>query len=170
VALAPNYGGGCNRRVAITGDLVVAASHDGRIFALDKLTGAERWSAPQLSGLPSGSGGNPLLDDRPLAASAGLILAGSLTGYVAAYDASTGAERWRSTAARGSASFPLSVDGEKVYVVHLGLQMAAFDLATGTVRWIAGDINAGGEYYPAPAIDAERVYVGGVHGLYALRK
>jgi outer membrane protein assembly factor BamB len=73
----PPFGGAaCNLRVAISGDLVVAASDAGKIYAFDRLTGAIRWTAPQLSGLPPGSYGSPDADYRPLIASRGLIIAG----------------------------------------------------------------------------------------------
>jgi outer membrane protein assembly factor BamB len=169
VGLPPNNAGGCHRRVVVAGSLVVIASQEGRILAMDKITGEDRWSAPPLSGLPDGEM-DPVLDDRGLAAIAGLIVAGSNTGYVAAYDASTGVKRWQATAKRGSTWSPISVDGENVYVVHLGGQMASFDLATGTVRWIVGDGDGGGEFFHSPVADADRLYVTGQHGLYALRK
>jgi outer membrane protein assembly factor BamB len=154
--------------VVVAGDLVVAASDVGIIYAMDRSTGNLRWTATRLSGLPPGASSD--VDDRPLVASAGLIVAGSLSGYVAAYDTATGAEKWRSTANRGSAFFPLSADGDAVYVTHAGLQLAAFDVRTGTLKWLAGDNPGGGEFYAAPAPDVDRLYVSGVHGLYALRK
>lgn len=32
------------------------------------------------------------------------------------------------------------------------------------------DNMGGGEFYPSPAVDVDRLFVGGLHGLYALRK
>jgi outer membrane protein assembly factor BamB len=160
----------CNQRVVVLAGLVVAASDDGHIYAMDGTTGDVRWSAGKLAGLPPGAGGDPPVDDRPLIAGAGVIVAGSLSGYLAAYDAATGTEKWRSTAHRGSATYPLSADNEAVYATHSGLQLAAFDLATGALKWIAGDAADGGEFYPSPAPDADRLYVSGVSGYFALRR
>jgi len=155
----PPFGGAaCDLKVAVSGALVVAAS--------DEI----RWTAPQLSGLPPGTGGSPDADVRPLVASQGLVVAGSTTGYLVAYDAATGTERWRATAHRGSATYPLSADANAVYATHSGLQLAAFDITTGALKWLAGDNPGGGEFYPSPSPDGDRLYVSGLKGFYALRK
>jgi eukaryotic-like serine/threonine-protein kinase len=167
----PPYGGAaCDLKVVVSGDLVITASDAGKIYALDRTTGDIRWNAPQLSGLPPNTGGSPDADVRPLVASRGLVVAGSTTGYVTAYDAATGTERWRNTANRGSASYPLSADSEAVYVTHSGLQLASFDLTTGALRWLAGDNPGGGEFFPSPVADRDRIYVSGIQGFYALHK
>lgn len=166
----PSPGGGCNRSPAVTGSLVIGTSQDGHIYALDQQTGAMVWTAPQLTNLPAGTGGSPLMDDRPLTAAGPLIIVGSTTGYVVALDTANGREVWRATANRGSIAAPIVVDGSNAYVTHQGLQLAAFDLSTGALRWLAGDNPGGGEFFPSPAVDVDRLYVGGVHGLYAIRK
>jgi outer membrane protein assembly factor BamB len=150
--------------------MVVAASDVGKIYAFDRTTGESRWSAPQLSGLPPGTSGSPDADYRPIIASGGLIVAGSTTGYIVAYDATTGAERWRTTANKGSATYLLAADDAAVYVTYSGLQLGAFDVATGSLKWLAGDDRSGGEFYPFPAPDGDRLYVSGLTGYYALRK
>lgn len=166
----PPFGGAaCNLRVAVAGSLVVAASDAGKIYALDRTTGKMRWSAPQLSGLPPNAPGSPDADYRPLIARNGLVIAGSTTGYIVAYDASTGAERWRVTADRGSATYLLAADATAVYVTYSGLQLGAFDIGTGSLKWLAGDNPGGGEFYPMPAPDADQLYVSGLNGFYALR-
>jgi len=166
----PGGQGGCNRSPAVIGGLVVGASQDGHIYALNQQSGTLAWTAPQLSNLPAGTGGSPMMDDRPLVAAGSLVIVGSTTGYVVALDGGTGLERWRATANRGSIAAPIAADDAHVFVTHLGLQLAEFDLASGALNWVAGDNAQGGEFYPSPAVDIDRVFVGGVHGLYALRK
>jgi outer membrane protein assembly factor BamB len=160
----------CNLKVAIAGDLVVAASDGGKIYAMDRLTGAMRWSAPQLSGLPPGTPGSTDADYRPIVASQGIIIAGSSTGYLVGLDAQSGTERWRATANRGSATYLLAADSDAVYVTYSGLQLGSFAVATGVLRWLAGDNPDGGDFYQTPTPDADKVYVSGVAGFYALRK
>lgn len=166
----PPFGGAaCNLRVAISGDFVVAGSDAGKIYAMNRTTGQIQWSAPQLTGLPPNTPGSPDADYRPIVASNGLIIAGSTTGYIVGYDASTGMERWRATADRGSATYLLSADATAVYVTYSGLQLGAFDVTTGTLKWLAGDNPGGGEFYPMPAPDKDQLYVSGLSGFYALR-
>jgi outer membrane protein assembly factor BamB len=150
--------------------VVVAASDAGKIYAFDRTTGATVWTAPQLSGLPPGTAGSPDADYRPIISSQGLIIAGSTTGYIVALDALTGVERWRQTADMGSATYLFSADTAVVYVTYSGLQLGAFDVLTGTLRWMAGNNPGGGEFYPYPAPDGDRLYVSGLTGFYELRK
>ena len=166
----PNGGAACDLRVTVSDNLVIAASDAGKIYAMDRSTGSIMWSAPQLSDLPPGTFGSPDADVRPLVASGGLVVAGSTTGYLAAYDARTGVERWRNTAYRGSAAYPLTTDGRYVYAIHSGLQLAAFDLRTGSLEWLAGDNPGGGQFLPSPVASGDRLYVSGTDGFYALRR
>jgi hypothetical protein len=63
----------------------------------------------------------------------------------------------------------LGADAEAVYVTYSGLQLGAFDLTTRTLKWLAGDNPGGGEFYPTPAPDTDKLYVSGLNGFYALR-
>jgi outer membrane protein assembly factor BamB len=76
-------------------DLVVAASGDGTIYAFDRTTGSARWSIPRVGGLPVGAIVSTDRDFRALARTKETLVAGSLTGYVVAYDLRTRRERWR---------------------------------------------------------------------------
>jgi outer membrane protein assembly factor BamB len=170
-AKPPSNSSSCNHHVVVVNaDLIVAAAQDGNIYGMTRAAGDIVWTAPQLSNLPSGTGGSPMYDDRPLAVTGTTVIAGSSTGFVTALDGATGRELWRATANRGSATFPLSVDAQRAYVDHLGLQLAAFNISNGSIAWIAEGANEQGEYYPSPAVDTDRLYVGGMHGLYAMKK
>ncbi|HEX7123612.1 MAG TPA: PQQ-binding-like beta-propeller repeat protein [Gemmatimonadaceae bacterium] len=164
-AFAPRFSTdetGCARGLALGQGVVVGAAFDGRLHALDASTGQEKWSAPPDTTTPE--------DLRPLAANATLVVAGSWTGYVTAFDLLSGRMVWRATANWGSVDGPIGIDAERAYVNHAGGQLAAFDLTNGKVSWIAGLLTNGGEFVYAPAVDADRLYIGGIHALYALRK
>lgn len=162
--------GGVTHRAVIAGDLVVFPIQDGSIRAFDRTTGAPRWIAPALTDLPIGTGGSPTNDHRPLALVGTTIVAGSTTGYVVGLDAATGSRRWRTTANRGSAVYPLAADAATVYVTHFGGQLAAFRASDGAVLWYAGDNGTRpGDFAMTPAIDAGRLYVAGPAGYFALR-
>ena len=170
-ATDPGLPSGVAGPLAFYRDLALVSVQDGSIRALDRATGETRWTAPRLSGLPSGTGGSPDNDDRPLVVVGDLVIAGSTTGWLVGLDARTGAERWRATANRGSAVFPLSSDGAMVFVTHLGGQLAAVRASSGAVAWYAGDNRTGiGEFSMTPAIDGGRLYIAGRNGYYALRK
>jgi outer membrane protein assembly factor BamB len=163
-------GAGCSGGAVFFGGAVLASVQDGRIFALDRATGITQWVAPRLTNLPPGTGGSPENDERPLVVAGSFVIAGSSTGYLAAYDAVTGLEQWRATANFGSAVYPLVADDSSVYVTHLGGQLAAIDVLTGAVRWVAGSRRMGGDFTLSPAVDEHYVYAGGPGGYYALHK
>ncbi|KAB2857840.1 MAG: PQQ-binding-like beta-propeller repeat protein, partial [Sphingopyxis terrae] len=84
-----------NRGVAVWGDKVFVGALDGRLIALDRKTGKELWSTqtfdPQkpytITGAPR------VVKDMVLIGSGGAEF--GVRGYVTAYDADTGKERWR---------------------------------------------------------------------------
>lgn len=66
-------------------------------------------------------------------------------------------------------SFPLAADSRYVYAVLAGAQLFAFDAKTGEIAWSMATSDAGGEYSTS-GVDSDRIYIAGIHGLYALRK
>lgn len=152
--------GGCFPNAVVAGNVVAGGTHDGHIHALNIANGEIVWSdaRPNNMGL------------RPLASHGSVIVAGSSDGDIIAFEAADGVKRWTATASFGSVVFPIGIDGKAAYVNHFG-QVVAFDLLTGKKLWIAGD-NPGtaGEFLYAPAVDSDRLYLGGVTGLYAIRK
>ena len=152
---------GCAFKVAVANDVAVGTSWDGHVYAMDRLTGELRWSVSQLPGA--------LSDLRPVAAHGNIIVVGSLSGIVVALDATSGNELWRATPNLGSTFFGLTIDESAVYS-NQSDRILSLDLATGNVNWVAGNENRDGEFFYVPAPDGDRLYAGGEHGLYALRK
>jgi outer membrane protein assembly factor BamB len=155
----------------VFGSTVIAAQEDGRIFALDRGTGAVRWIAPRVQTLPGpdGSGGTPN-DTRTLALAGNILIATSETGAVVALDAATGAQRWRTFASSAGVVTPPSADDAAAYVTHLGL-FVAYALSNGAVRWeLPVDESEESEYLSTAIPDGDRLYIAGGHGFYALRK
>jgi outer membrane protein assembly factor BamB len=171
VAFAPQAAGqysGCNGGVFV-GDLFVTSAEDGRVYALDRATGAVRWTAPRVHMLPTENAAGVWNDVRPLAASGDLVVVGSSTGTVVALEAATGAERWRATANRGSIIFRPAVGDDAVYANHILGQLAAFDRTTGALRWMSGIGQSRGEYFGAPVVEGDHLYINGFTAHYALR-
>lgn len=154
--LSTNWGGG----PVLFDDVVIATSGDGTIHAFDRGSGSVRWSIPRLSGRLEGTGVSPERDFRGLALARAqrLLVAGSLTGYVVAYDLDTRRERWRHTPLlNASAAFELTIDDRMIYVPYFSGTLVAIDLTDGHERWRLGDWRRG-FYWPA-AIAGDRLYV-----------
>jgi outer membrane protein assembly factor BamB len=74
-------------------------------------------------------------DFRPLALAGPLLIAGSLTGEVAAYDLATRRERWRRVPVTASIVFGIAADAHTVYVPYLAGPLIALDAGRGIERW-----------------------------------
>ena len=151
-------------------DLVFGSAGDGNIYAFDLATGAVRWAFPRLANLVDDfqtSVGTDV-DHRAIVRAGRLIIAGSVTGYVVAYDVDTREERWRHyDGVSGSTMFAFAADDRLAYIPFFGGFIVALDLATGVERWRTGDFLHGFLWPPAPAGD--RIFVGGAYaGFHAL--
>ena len=150
--------------------MVFGSAGDGNIYALDLATGAVRWAFPRLANLVDDfqtSVGTDT-DHRAIVRAGRLIIAGSVTGYVVAYDVDTREERWRHyDGVSGSTMFAFAADDRLAYIPFFGGFIVALDLATGVERWRTGDFLHGFIWPPAPAGD--RIFVGGAYaGFHAL--
>jgi outer membrane protein assembly factor BamB len=110
---------------AATDAVVVAATDDNVLVALDPETGAIRWNAPTGDALT----GTPVVAN-------GVAYIGSggeaqRTQRLSAHDIVTGAVRWRANESLGS---PVVVESVGYSASPVGT-VAAVDLATGAVRW-----------------------------------
>jgi outer membrane protein assembly factor BamB len=151
-------------------DVVIASSGDGAIYALSRKTGEVVWSIPTLEGPFTGIIRSSERDYRPLVASHGVLVAGSVTGYVVAYDLASRKERWRHAGGDdGSTAFQFSHDTSTVYVPYASGMIVALDLATGREAWRVGDFTIG--FIWPPAVDGNSIYAAASHtGLYAFQK
>ena len=84
-----------NRGVALWGDKVFVGTIDGRLIALDRKTGKELWSTQTVDAeKPYTITGAPrVVKDMVLIGNGGADF--GVRGYVTAYDADTGKQRWR---------------------------------------------------------------------------
>lgn len=146
---------------AVANGVVYVGSGDGRLYALDRTTGAERWSYDAKSAVASSP-----------AVGGGLVYFATRDGRVHAVDARSGARRWRVETGPVMAwpwghesgdlylSSPAYLDG--VVVVGAGDGgVYALDARTGRRRWRAP---TEGRVRSSPAIAGGRVYVGSADG------
>jgi len=103
------------------------STDDGRVFALSRSDGQIQWIAPPRSSR---------VDIRPLAVAGSVLIVGSTDGTVTAVRTSDGMQLWQETANRGSITPAMVVNGNQVYVTHLGGYVGAFDVQTGQLAWL----------------------------------
>ena len=151
------FGGG---PVAVD-DLVVAASSDGTIYALDGRSGHVRWTVA-----PEPSAGE---DYRPMTVRGRTLVVGSLSGSLTAIDVDSRRARWRHTnAEEGSVAFRILSDAESVYVPYASGRVAAFDITEGHELWRVGSRAIRFDW--PPAVGPDRIFLTSEDGLYVLPK
>jgi outer membrane protein assembly factor BamB len=146
------------------GSVVVVGARDGPVYALDRITGEQRWKLPPFP-FPHVTDAALIRDIHSLTACDGMLVVGSTSSIVVALDSETGAERWRTPGSPGSVDW-LACDERSVYVYRPFGFMEVLDRATGDRRWA---ITQGYDFVIGIAIEGGRIYAGGLSGLYALR-
>lgn len=149
------------------GDLLVVGSCNGRIRALDKITGKVKWEYDiTKDGDQRQFHGDPLITDE-------LVMIGTdgSLGHVYAFDRSTGVVRWKYRVnERGVASDIVRL-GDSIYAVTLGNELLSLDLKSGNPNWTFHGVYSGQDCLTcsSPAAANDRVYFGGLDGFaYAL--
>jgi PQQ-dependent dehydrogenase (methanol/ethanol family) len=135
-----------NRGLAAWGDSVFVGTYDGRLIALDKRTGKQRWSVVTVDqSQPYTITGAPRVIN-------GMVLIGNgggelgVRGYLSAYDASTGRQLWRFYTVPGDPA-----EGPDRQVSDQPLR----DLAAPTWHGRFWENGAGGTVWDALAYDPE---------------
>ena len=134
---------------AVADGRVYFGSYDDAIYALDAKSGALVWRKDTLMPVVS----TPRVVN-------GVVYLGSRNADFYALDAADGAVKWR---AFDWVSWVESSASERDGVVYIGcsdcFDVFAYDATTGKEQW---RFNTGGESWPTPAVDGERVYAGSV--------
>ena len=145
----------------VLGQTVYVGSGDGRLYALDRGTGARKWAF---------DAGNPITSSA--AVGGGAVYFGTRDGHFFAVDAASGRQRWK-LATGAVVPWPWGHESGDVYtsspafvdgVVYFGAgdgRVYSADAATGKEKWRA---QTGGRVRGSPAVDASRVYVGAADG------
>ena len=146
---------------SVLGQTVYIGSGDGRLYALDRTTGAKRWAFDAGNPIPS----SPAVGD-------GAVFFGTRDGQYFAVDAATSRLRWK-IATGPLMPWPWGHESGDVYMsspayadgtVYFGAgdgRVYAVDAATGKTTWHA---QTAGRVRASPALDASRVYVGSADG------
>ena len=111
--------------VALDGDAVFAAGHDGDVSAFDLATGRKRWTTKTRLRLTGGPG-----------AGQGVVIAGASHGDIVALDAATGAVKWKTRINSEILAAP-AISGEFAAVRTVDGRLAMLRLADGSQAWSA---------------------------------
>ena len=136
--------------LALDGDKVFAAGHNGDVVAYDVQTGRRLWQTDTKLPLTGGPGvGN------------GLVVAGASHGDLVALDAATGARKWQAHINSEILSAP-AITAELVLLRTVDGRLSAFKTSDGTLLWSAEQqvprLSLRGA--AAPSADAEVVVSG----------
>jgi len=142
---------------AISESTVLIGARDGLLYALDLVTGKERWRYDH-----DVSWVNP----SPAVLDGMVYVASSDAAFADAVDLKTGKEQWRATRLGLSWSSPLATE-KLVYVTTAGGRVHALDRATGARRW---DYRADGSIWSSPVLAGGLLLFGSDDGgVYAIR-
>jgi outer membrane protein assembly factor BamB len=163
---------GVETEVGISDSLIFAGAEDDRVVVLDRRTGAVRFVVAGTTFRPAGAS-TPLSSvNFAIASSPRMVVAGSLSGMVVGLDGADAHVRWRTKV--DGFPFDVRVFEDRAYVAA----MTALDILRiddGSIAWSipVTDFSYNLTYDlfgTAPTVDAERVYFGGDHGVYAFKK
>jgi outer membrane protein assembly factor BamB len=110
-------------RPAGDGNLIYAASQDGKVVAIDPDSGKQRWKTDLEIDLSAGPGVNE-----------GVVAVASRDGYVIVLDAKTGTEQWRVSVDGETLAHPLIL-GDSVVVQTIDNRLLALDRFDGRLLW-----------------------------------
>jgi outer membrane protein assembly factor BamB len=149
-------------------DVIVAASSTGEVYALDRNDGSIRWSLPRVSESCADGSNPPTQDFRPLSVVGRMLVAGSLTGCLEAFNLDTRAALWRHHGIDdGSVAFSVVTDEETIYVPYVGGRLRAFNVSDGKLRWEIG--NRRRRFLWPPALRDGRLFLASSEGFFAFR-
>jgi outer membrane protein assembly factor BamB len=158
-------GAGAGGPPLVAADTVVVPRTDGPVEGLGLADGQPRWTLP--AAVPRDPRQELARDIRPLAHASGLLIVGSLTGDLVAYDLRDRRERWLyADGPEDAAALRLRASGSTVFAPFTDGSLVAVDAATGRERWRAGGADAPMEW--PPATDGQLVFVSADGAIAAL--
>lgn len=157
--VGPGQAARCLGNVVVDSATVYASTQIGDVIALDRNTGQIRWQRRPTGGGPANT--------RQLAIVRRVLVAATLEGQWHGLDAATGNLLWSTDGQLGSIMNPLAAHDGLVYAAS-GV-LATIDPADGSTRILLRGNGASLNLFGTPAIDDERVYIGG-QSLWAVRK
>jgi outer membrane protein assembly factor BamB len=157
--------------VLVSSGRVIAGSADGSLFALDATTGAIVQSIPRAQFITATPASNA--DQKVFAASGTTLLVGSLFGTISAWSITDLRRLWIVNIQVHGSVIDLTADQDFVYASYVGGQFSVSNVTDGKFAWLidaAALRNGFGPIAAAPAIDGDRIYLGGFQASYAMKR
>lgn len=149
---------------AFWSSLVLGSCADGRIYALDRTSGAVQWALP---GVGSSPGVGPVgADIRTILVSESTLYAGSISLWFTAYDLNARRERWRLNVDGADEGFrPVVADNTIYHVANIRLNAISTD---GKKLWDYGDYKQ--TFRGRPVVTTDRIFISGSTGFWAFAR
>ncbi|UCG54026.1 MAG: PQQ-binding-like beta-propeller repeat protein [Dehalococcoidia bacterium] len=143
----------------VLGELLYIAGFDGKVYAINTNSGAERWIYPRQGNLHSFVGGLVMNEDR--------LYLGSIGGVIYALDAETGDLVWRLETGEQMWATP-AIDGDTLFIGTFDKKLYAVDINTGNKKW-QQPFETQGPVISTPIVNDGIVYIGSFdRHIYAL--
>lgn len=123
---------GASGNPVFAGRAVLASARDGTIHAFDAGTGESLWTWPGVGRIAGEQ------DYRPLAVSGRMLIAGSVSGEVVAYDWPTRRVMWKQAPTMASVAFDIVAHDNVVFVPYFSNQIIAYRARDGAELWRIG--------------------------------
>ncbi|MDQ2930162.1 MAG: PQQ-like beta-propeller repeat protein [Gemmatimonadota bacterium] len=152
----------CDGGAVVADGVVVAPAADGQIYGLDDaVTGALRWTAPQVANYP-------VEDFRALGLSNNVVIASSSSGTATGLDVQSGTILWTSLVTGASLANHVAADAQ--IAVLSSSELIAINPLTGSVLWRTGVGQQGRSFWGYSEVASDRILANGLDGFYALKK
>ncbi len=133
----------------VLGELLYVAGFDGKVYAVNTASGAERWIYPRQGNLYSFVGG--------LAASEGTLYIGSIGGVIYALEAETGDLIWQLETGGQIWATP-TIDDSTLFIGTFDKKLYAVDINSGSEKWLH-PFETQGPIISTPVVDNGIVYI-----------
>jgi outer membrane protein assembly factor BamB len=140
--------GGMSSSPTVVDGIIYASSYDKTLYAIDALSGEEKWKFSTEKGFVSSP-----------SVSGGVLYVGNNDNRLYAIDAATGQKRWEFTTGDDIRSSPAVVN-DVVYVGSYDNNLYAIDALTGQEKW---RFTTAGHVFSSPAVVDGVVFVGSWH-------
>jgi outer membrane protein assembly factor BamB len=129
LSLTPREDDRVTEQVSLYGDTAYFGLNNGKVYAVDALTGKPKWAAPFQA--KQAVWAAPVADPA-----SGRVYVGSLDHNLYALDLSTGQLQWKQSLGAAIAAAPAISDG-MIYVGTFGSQVLALNAQDGSKKWSA---------------------------------
>jgi outer membrane protein assembly factor BamB len=155
--------------IAVGDGYVFASGFDGTAYVLDERTGAVRQALAKTMFTPSGEAPQP--DMKRFAVIGDILVVGSLRSTITGVSLTNFQRVWQLDMRGYGSVNDLVADSDFVYTEYFGGPLSVSRVAAGELVWVTDGAASGFDRIAAaPAIDGDRIYLGGFNDAYAMKR